>query len=505
QDALPLSAVMPDAGYAVFRGGWEPDAMYVALIGKHGLARTHRSPVGSGHKQANETAFILHAGGELLATEPGYHSSDERTPLIFADHHNVILVDGKGADSTSFGSFLFGVDAFMEHGVVAGNSGMVSIRTRYQEADITRLAAVLNGRYLVLADEASSVRTRTFTHQIHGNGSTSRGTFSAAYNEHTGMWTAGEMRLHAVVHDASGTVSHVTQERKHAPSSRRFDTHEAMYSSVRGQRAVFHTVLHAAHQAQDVQAYTVNPLEGVTLTHIRSAKDQLLSVVNGTDGSITLHTPVLGAVETDAFGLFSILETAGRPDSWMLDGGSFIRLDGRMLLSSSQSLHAALLMETDTWRLVTTSGKPADILLRVPFHVYDINGSGVRNWDLQGNTLTLSVDESSDVSITFSSMPTSTEDIQLQPERLEIHALYPQPLKAGTVGTLTVAYELPDATTVRVVLSDMLGRPLRILPVALLPAGIHHARFSVADIPPGVYNIHIESGHSGAHRRIVIQ
>jgi hypothetical protein len=162
-------------------------------------------------------------------------------------------------------------------------------------------------------------------------------------------------------------------------------------------------------------------------------------------------------------------------------------------------------METDTWRLVTTSGKPADILLQVPFHVHDINGSGVRNWDLQGNTLTLSVDESSDVSITFTSIPTSSGDVPLHPARVEIHAPYPQPLWSNTGGAITVPYDLPDAATVRVFLSDMLGRRLRVLPPAFLPAGIHLARFSVADIPPGVYTISIESRHSSAHRRIVIQ
>ncbi len=501
---LPLAHVMPEAGYAVFRNGWESDAGYVALIGKHGRARTHRSPVGSGHKHANETAFLMHAGGKLLALEPGYHSSSERDALIYGRQHNVILVDGKAADSTSFGSFLFGTDAHMEKQLTTGSSGMVSVRTQYQGADITRHAAVLDGRILILRDEVSSAFSHTYTHQVHGNGSTAAGTFDARFNAHQGVWTAGDMRLHAVVQATQGAVLHEAVTRMHAPSSRHFAEHTAMYSSVTGRNATFHSVLYPVPSAVHVESSTHIPCDGVTVTQLRTDEEQLFSLVNATGGSISTSTDALGTVETNAHGFFSIRNTAGRPVAWMLDGGSFIRSQGRMSLSSSYSLRALLRTDEPAWHFAARADRPATVTISVPFVVHSVRGSGIRAWTMQSGSLQLDLDVACDAVIEFTSVTTSRSTPRASPAAMRIDAPYPQPFAPGEGHTLIVPYELASPSVVQIGLYDMLGRRVYSLAAAERSAGKHAARLEGLRLSPGSYVLRIQNGHAQAQRSIVI-
>ena len=502
---LPLSSVMPAAGYAVFRSGWESDEGYVALIGKHGRARTHRSPVGSGHKHANETAFLLHAGGQLLALEPGYHSSSERDALIFGRQHNVILVDGRGADSTSFGSFLFGADTYMENDLVAGSNGMVSLRTRYQGADITRHAAVLDGRILVLRDDVSSAFTRTYTHQVHGSGRAAEGTFDAQFDAHRGIWTTDDMRLHAVVNACGSNVTHETVPRLHAPSSRRFAEHDAMYSSVTSRDAVFHSVLYPAPAGQHIESSTDTPCRGVSVTHLRADDEALFSLVNTTGGSISATTAALGGIETDAHGFFSILSTAGRPVAWMLDGGSFIRSQGRMSLSSSLPLRAILQTEPALWQFTARAEAPAVVTISVPFVVRDVRGAGVRSWAMRGGSLELEIDAACEAAIAFTSVTTGVDDDPAAAAGMHIDAPYPQPLASGGRHALTVPYELASRAVVRITIHDMLGRQVHGMSAVERPAGRHAVHLSGLPLPAGMYTLRIDNGRTQAQRMIVIQ
>lgn len=500
-----LTQIMPDAGYAVFRSGWEADATYFALIGKHGIARTHRSPVGSGHKQANETAFILQAGGELLALEPGYHSSREREALVYGANHNVILVDGRGADSTSFGTSLFGVDSFIQDTISTPEHGFVTISTQYQDARIERRAGHLGHRYFVMRDHAASDFARTYTHQLHGNGMRADGSYTPAYDEHRASWTTGPMRLNAVTHALGKSVAHETVTRLHAPSSATFASHDAMYSSVTAQNTVFHTVLYAGAAEEDVRSRVLLSRTDVSVIHVKSPEDELLSFVMQEGKTVHADVPGFGAYSTDATAFHCILDAAGRPESWMLDGGSFIRYNDRILLSSSLDLQAAVTMTAAHCLISVRAEGALQLRLQVPFVVAAVTGEDIASWRMEGNTVLLELtDGISDLGIRFSSTATSVEERRSAIQTCRIYAPYPQPFRSGSGAVLKVPVDLGSARSATAVLCDALGRRMMALPMPTGHDGLQILQFSPAAISPGTYYLRLHADDQTAVRRLII-
>lgn len=73
---------------------------------------------------------------------------------------------------------------------------------------------------------------------------------------------------------------------------------------------------------------------------------------------------------------------------------------------------------------------------------------------------------------------------------------YPNPFNPGT----TLLFHVPEASTVRLVVSDMSGRVLRTLVDGEVAAGSHRAHFDGAGLPSGAYMAHIDmrGSRSGA-------
>ncbi|MGB5075498.1 MAG: heparinase II/III family protein [Bacteroidota bacterium] len=502
--SLPLSRIMPEAGYAVFRSSWNADARYFALIGKNGIARTHRSPVGSGHKHANETAFILQAGGEMLAIEPGYYNSSEREELVFGRNHNIVLVDGKGPDSTSWGTFLFGVDAFMSDTLTCSDAGMVSIRTSYQSANIERRATVLGGTFVVLADRVSSTYPREFTDQLHGNGLASSATYAADCGQQKATWTSNAMSLHAVVSSTAGAPSQTTETRRHAPAGGQFAEHSALYSTRCGTDVTFHSLLIAAPSSDKVTTTVLQQCEGLSALSAKYNNKELLSLLNATGASTSAVLPSLGMVNTDASAFHCVLNSAGRPDVWMLDGGSFIQSDGRLLLSSSIKLLAVLAFEGSSIRLHVRGDAPATLQLFVPFTVATVSGKGIAHWERAGNMLRIELaDANTDVTISMTSVLTGADALTVLPQQPQLFAPYPQPLTTGSVATCT--FTLPGAAEASLSLWDALGRLCSFEQQAHYQAGTHTAVLPTTGLHTGVYFIRLQSGSHVQLQRLSIR
>lgn len=502
---LPLAQIMPDAGYAVFRSGWTPDALYFALIGKHGIARTHRSPVGSGHKHANETAFILHAGGELLAMEPGYHSSGERGELIFGENHNILLIDGKGPDSTSWGTFLFGVDAEIRDTLSGGDAGMVSIRTSYAGAELERRAAMLGGRFVILSDRAVSGTERVFTHQLHGNGLEAAATCSADPARQAATWTRNAMTLHAVVSTPDGAPSQQLVTRRHAPAGQQFADHSALYSTQRGRDAVFHTVLCAAPANEAVTTRVLRQDGRISVLSVRHAEQELISFINASGATASADLPALGRTSTDALAMHCILNSAGRPETWMLDEGSIILSDDRVMLSSSHNVRTLAVFGEREIRLSVRGREAATLQIRVPSTVSAVVGEGVSRWQLTGNMLLLQLSAAdADIRIELTSTLTETEDATLLPAAPMLHAIHPQPARIG--GNVTCSFTLPAAGQTSIVVCDALGRRVSDTGTVMHPAGTHTVLLSTAGLRPGVYFIRLlAAAGTSETRRLLIR
>ena len=83
------SILLPYAGYAVMRSGWEHDALWAVFDGGH---------FGYGHQHEDKLQLLVHAYGRLLLGEGGnyaYDDSEMRRYVLSTRAHNTVRVDGE--------------------------------------------------------------------------------------------------------------------------------------------------------------------------------------------------------------------------------------------------------------------------------------------------------------------------------------------------------------------------------------------------------------------------
>ena len=86
------------------------------------------------------------------------------------------------------------------------------------------------------------------------------------------------------------------------------------------------------------------------------------------------------------------------------------------------------------------------------------------------------------------------------PEQFALAGNYPNPFNPST----EIAFSLPEAAMVRLVVYDVLGRAVAHLVDGTLAAGRHTVRFEASHLPSGTYLYRIEAGAFTQTRRMVL-
>lgn len=248
----PASAFYYAGGNAIFRSGWTADAVVANVQAEHdtasefGLDRDGRGVSPQSHEHAEPGAFLLHAFGERLALDPGYLSFGERTLVNQPEHHNVILVDGKGPVDYLSASLLWPAaglsgpppadgQAFLSDALDGAFVDAATVTTTYglpgqRQASIRRRFLFADHRYLVIADDVASpgATPRSFTWLLHGNGGgTSGGIFEET--ETGGRWTRPLARMDSgFVADPFATPSVAVTTGQHEAYGRVLATHSVL-------------------------------------------------------------------------------------------------------------------------------------------------------------------------------------------------------------------------------------------------------------------------------------
>lgn len=171
------SRFLPAAGNAVFRSGWDHDALWLLLVAEHGPARKTL------HDHVDGTSFSLAAYGEYLLVDPGYYKPNplDNAKTAHAPSHNVILIDGRGAPNKGYLTDFGDTDAFLKHPLAAGPFEHAEAWQTYENTRIERSVVFVRGRYFVVADRLATSLTSPREHawRVHGNaGYTAGGTFT---------------------------------------------------------------------------------------------------------------------------------------------------------------------------------------------------------------------------------------------------------------------------------------------------------------------------------------
>ena len=359
-----------EGGNAILRQDWSRDAVLALILGEHGIANQFaRDEQGRGivvsasHEQAEPGAFNLFAFGEQLAIDPGYFTFPERNRVAKPQHHNIVLVDGKGPVDP-FGATLSWSDRnaepradgqstitrtldteFLDAATVsssyAGTPAVVTgaaVQT-VPPARVTRRFLFPDHRYLVVADFVRSKRSRLFSWLLHGNGGPgSDGEFLATPNGAT--WTIRGARLDGAIAIGGATPTFTTSSEPHEIYDRGERSHTVLRASANGSglRAVMLAVPTRSGDAAPV-VDTVTVPGGAALAFRDVAGDRVALAVHRApgQGETALDVAALGLLEASTDGSVWSFDAQldGTLRAAFADDARVLRYDGATLVETA--------------------------------------------------------------------------------------------------------------------------------------------------------------------------
>jgi hypothetical protein len=376
-DAIPAAAPTGsptsfyiEGGNAILRQDWSRDGVLALILGEHGIASEFARDeqdrgivVSASHEQAEPGAFNLFAFGEQLAIDPGYFTFPERNLVAKPQHHNIVLVDGKGPVDP-FGATLTWADrnaepradgqstitrtldtGFLDAATVSSSyGGTPAIVTgaavqSVPPARITRRLLFPDHRYLVIADFVRSKRSRLFSWLLHGNGGPgSDGTFVSTPNG--GTWTIRGARLDGAIAIDSAAPVFTTSSELHEIYDRGQRSHTVLHASANG--SSLRSVLLAVPTRSGDAAPEVTRVEvagGAGLAFRDVAGDRVALAVHRApgQGEIALDVPALGLREAATDGSVWNFDAHldGTLRSAFADDARVLRYDGATLVEAA--------------------------------------------------------------------------------------------------------------------------------------------------------------------------
>ena len=512
---------LPEAGSVALRSSWDSSATYMHLSGKHGTARHANHPlpifpsVPSGHNHADETSFVIFAGGELLALHPGYYDYDHNGELKWGDHHDLILVDDQGPDSAyqvpfSTEQYVYGVDAFIKNYFSHPETDFAEIFANYKQTDFRRSVLFPRRNYFILADQVQSNANRKFTFQIHGNGLDSTGTYTPDFANKEAEWRSGNMILKAKVIAEDGSESSRTVDLKHSPSYQVWAYHSALYVDKEDTpETKFLSVLYP-YKASDPEPSIseVSVTNGTGLV-IESTEHRDFVGVKKDSGMMQFTDSPFDTIPIATDGrLLSSLhsKTNSHQYSLFFQEGNYLLTnnDTLFLANDTVSIYAQFDSLYVYGSVLSKDSLPNSIFLKTLVVPQSVQGLNITNWELNGYQVKIDFDSSyGEFEIIFSSdtiVTALTNPDNLVPDQFKLYQNYPNPFNPTT----TIEFELPQTELVTLKIYNILGEEITTLISERLSAGKYKYKWDAGSLSSGVYLYKIHAGVYVEAKRMVL-
>jgi hypothetical protein len=504
---------LPEAGSVSLRSSWDSSATYMHLSGKYGGARNANSSIPSGHNHADETSFVIFAGGELLALHPGYYDYDHNGELKWGDHHNLILVDNHGPDDSLYISsteqYVYGVDAFIKNYFSHPETDFAEIFTNYKQTDFRRSVLFPRRSYFILADQVQSNANRKFTFQIHGNGLDSIGTYTLDENNEA-KWFSGNMILKAKVIAEDGAENYRTVDRKHSPSYQVWEYHSALYVDKENTpETKFLSVLYP-YKSRDPESSIseVSVTNGTGLV-IESTEHRDFVGVKKDSGMMQFTDSPFDTlpIATDGRLLSSLhSKTNSHQYSLFFQEGNYLLTNNDTLFSANDtvSVYAQFDSLYVYGSVLSKDSLLNSIFLKTLVVPQSVQGLNITNWELNGYQVKIDFDSSyGEFKIIFSAdtiVTALTNPDNLVPDQFKLYQNYPNPFNPST----TIEFELPQTELVRLKIYNILGEEIETLISERLIAGKYKYKWDAGSLSSGVYLYKIQAGDYVEAKRMVL-
>jgi uncharacterized protein YjbI with pentapeptide repeats len=448
----PALTVLPLSGNLVFRSGTGPQASYLHLYGKNGLAQS----VTGGHNQGDASSFILHAKGQLLALDPGYLSAGKRDSLGKATNHNLILVDGAGpvigADGTTNDA-----EAFIQKPFTQGDLAYGEVRTHYQNTTITRKTLSVRNTYYLIADFIESNAAHNFTWQLHGygleGGTATTGTFSDNLAEQEATWHKNGVNLKAHVTATGQASAYATGINYHERIWNQSEKHTTLLVHKNGVAQTQFLSLLMPYTDQAPTVTTASTANTAALS-VKDAGYQDLAFLQG-DTVLTTLEGMPQPAASDALTTFVSLNPDNTVHQAFLEQGRNLQYGPTTLIRSSRRANIS-------WQQVSPLGysvyvsQPTTVSLPVERRPSSVLGASNYTYDASTQTLSLTVNEQTGpVTLSYTLPDTTLSDSTLTDTTLVDSTLTDSTLTDTTLTDSTLTdITVPDTTVPDSTLTD---------------------------------------------------
>ncbi len=330
--------VMPTAGQAIFRSGWDEDARWAMLTAEHGAVRTDI------HDHIDDGSFTFSAYGEYLLIDPGYYKPNKANNAVTAqtDAHNLLTIEGEEVPPKGLLLNFGGADAFLKNEVLYDDLAYVEA---WQDIDVSRTERsmlMLHGRYLAVVDRIVTPVTEARKHRwrLHGYaGYSSGGTYNLTSSGATWERTQAGVDVYLSSTEPGLTFSEPPNVEDDAPRVHSFgngvEYHGVMDGEITAISPGFLAIaapyrVGATAGAEDgrltVTALTVDSVaSGVTAWLVTYAGGEDLLLLRQSDAPEQLTLSNGSAIETDAAFVFTTL--SGDKSMSLMARGSFLKVN----------------------------------------------------------------------------------------------------------------------------------------------------------------------------------